>query len=268
MTSKTSTPLHFLIVGYWRKNSPLKQIVALYNLIKKFIQNDEVYFPEIDKIVNSDAITITSVIRCIQRTGNKIIIYDYEEDDYDEFASHIMFKTKLENKKIYQYDFSVNHHNEELLIGLINDTQFDQHTFRTNWWASADVGLALDIESGFFVTQIAMFTYLSESEYINWKNNKKLNKFVNKDNIKISLRINRQNNTVRYYCHDVDLGIAYHLESDLTYCIAITLTTKNQWIRLLEFKELQNDSSVLNQHDLETLQLPHCWMRLQHQHNS
>ena len=227
-----------LAFGIWRENCIMPVIVALVKLIIRYFYYAN--YDNIDEIINYHSISLMPIIRSVQHVGN------------NEFESHIKFKYELQNDKIYEYAFRINHKDRQLIIGLVaNDKYFGQ-----NWWATCDMGLGLDVHSGFFVTYIGTTELLSQLQYM---------ECPERENMIIRIRINRTNQTVRYFHNQLDLGIGFHLEKNSTYNIAATLTGIHQEIRLIDSKELKMDPAELTVRDKCILKLPTFTQRLEHQ---
>ena len=243
------TQLNDLINGYWRENICFKPIMSLCLLIIKLFYDYHCDF--VEQVIGYQSLEFWSLIRLIQHNGVKPI------------ESNVKFKSDLLINTIYQYEFRVKLNNNRLLIGLVND--YYNEFFVSNWWGSSDYGLCLDINSGFFVTYSRLFRPISDHEYIDWN---KLNGIINKKKkLSIKIRINRINETVRYFINEKDMGIAFHLQSTCIYRIGITLTAKNQYVQLLNCKQLHVDDSILDAHDESVLTIPHPDLRLELQHS-
>ena len=141
------------------------------------------------------------------------------------------------------------------------------------WWQTVEQGYALNINSGKIVTQMPnkynkyekppayrinskydeKLIQYKMTQYYNWSTNKS----KNTDNKKIILvlRINRVNQTARYYMNSHDLGIAYYLDKNKNYWPCITLTETDQEVKLLDIKKLNEDNYNLSENDKHLLSI-------------
>ena len=228
-----------LVYGIWRENCRVSIIIALIRLIVGFFYCTDC--DNIDEMTNYNSISLMPIIRSVLHAGINF------------FHSDIKFGWELKNNAIYEYTFRINYRRQQLIVGLVNESKY----FDEKWWATCDKGLGLDLCSGHFVTNIGVTQLLSRSQYIHCSKT---------GDVIIKMRINRKNQTVRYFNDTLQLGIAYHLEKNDTYCVAATLTAMNQEIRLIDSKQLKTDNSELTTRDKCISLLPSVSQRLEHQH--
>ena len=184
--------------------------------------------------------------------------------EINQFNSHIKLAHTLKNGHVYQFTFRVNTQNNKCLVGLISDNI----PLNDKWFKKAREGFALDLNKGQFQTMIDEYTPIryEMQEYLDW-DDIELNS-INKNNFTISVRVNRINQTARYFINSLDLGIAYHLNKNDKYWICYTLTSSSQQMVLLNATELQYDDAYLSEHDKDILCKKNYLHKLELQHTT
>ncbi len=247
--------IEILVYRYYKDHAKHTPICSIKQLIIQFYFDANSDNFDLDSIIDpNQSLAITNMNKCIKYVRSNELN-----------QCHIKFANTLQKNKIYSYSFDIKYRNKPLYIGLVVNNSYEY--FSDLWYATSDTGFAIDLQSGEFVTYIDCLQKLSSTPYISQKIKQKYheNDSQNKST-KIILVINRQNESVRYICNDYDEGIAYHLHSDLTYSVAVCLTTIGQIIRLNYSNKLKIDNAHLTKHDKHIIAMKCYWKKLQHQH--
>ncbi len=165
----------------------------------------------------------------------------------------IKFANILEKNKIYNYEFKIQHMNDEYVIGVCTNNI----DFNAGWFNTIDTGYGIDLDTGYCLTYVRVGSIIGDyKEYIPLDRQAPGHLPTH-----VQIRINRIKNYVSYWINGINMGIAYFVEDDSKYSIAIMMSSPQQTLTLLHNSILLSDDNDFTPREKKLFSLRYSWMK-------